>query len=58
MIELVTAAHRAVSAEQGSAGKRQIADRIQHLMANEFVGEPRALRVENTVVAHHERIFQ
>src|SRR5919201_3490926 len=58
MIELVAAAHGAVGAEQGSPCERQVADRIQHLVANELVREARSFRVENTVVADHERIFQ
>src|SRR5256886_14780041 len=58
VIELVAAAHRAVSAEQRSARERQIADCVQDLVANELVGKTRTLWVENTVVADDERIFQ
>src|SRR5262245_36867955 len=58
MIELVAPAQRAVSAEQRRARKRQIADCVQHLVANELVGETRTLWVENTIVADYERIFE
>src|SRR5262245_54120180 len=58
MVELVAAAHRPVSAEQGPARQRQIADRVQHFVANELVGETRTLRVENAVVADNERVLQ
>src|SRR6516225_10337201 len=58
MVELVAATHRAVSAEQGPARQRQIADRVQHFVANELVGETRTLGVENAVVADDERVLQ
>src|SRR4029077_1094772 len=58
MVELVAAAYGAVGAEQGSARECQVADGVQYLVANKLVGEPRTFRVENTVVADHERIFQ
>src|SRR5262249_5981517 len=45
-------------AQQGSPRERQVADRIQHLVANELVREARSFRIENTVVADYERIFQ
>src|SRR5215469_3847303 len=58
MVELVAATHRAVSAEQGPARQRQIADRVQYFVANELVGETHALRVENAVVADDERVLE
>src|SRR5205823_13241181 len=58
VIELVATAHGAVGAEQRSPRERQVADGIQHLVANELVREARSFRIENTVVADYERIFQ
>src|SRR5262249_20724140 len=58
MVELVAATHRTVSTEQGPARQRQIADRVQHFVANELVGKTGTLGVEDPVVAHDQRILE
>src|SRR5258707_5029328 len=47
-----------VGGEQWLTRERQIADGIEHLMAHEFVGEAQSLRVEHTILAHHQSIFE
>src|SRR3954471_6900623 len=47
-----------ISAEQGAAGQREVADGVQHLVTDEFVGEARALRIENAVVADDEGVLE
>ena len=37
MIELVAAAHRTIGRKQRRPGQRQIADRVERLVADEFV---------------------
>src|SRR5262249_38195479 len=44
--------------EQGPARQRQIADRVQHFVANELVGKTRTLGVEDPVVAHDQRVLE
>src|SRR5262249_25678486 len=44
--------------EQGSAGERQIADRVEDLVADELVREARALRVEDAGVGDDEGVFE
>src|SRR3954447_6783876 len=58
MVELMAASHGAVRGEQGAARKRQIADRVQDLVADEFVGETLAFRIEDAVVADDERVLE
>jgi hypothetical protein len=58
MVEFVAAAHRAIDAEQRRAGKRQIADRIHDLVADEFVGEAHAIRIEHPILGDHDRIVE
>src|ERR1700751_2461568 len=47
-----------ISAEQGAPGQRKVADGVQHLVADALVGEARALRVENAVVADDEGVLE
>src|SRR5215468_9532397 len=58
MVELVAATHRTVGAEQGPARQRQIADHVQHFVANELVGKTRTLGVEDPVVAYDQRVLE
>ncbi len=58
MIELVAAADGAVGGEQRLTGQRQVADRIEHLVAHEFVGVTQAVRIEHAVLGHHQRIVE
>src|ERR1700687_3372803 len=54
MIELVTAAHRAVGPEQWPARQSEVANRIQHLVAYEFIGEAGTFRIEDAIVGDNE----
>src|SRR5262249_36297434 len=38
VVELVTAAYRAIGAKHRQAGKREIADDVEHLVAHAFIG--------------------
>ena len=58
VVELVAAAHRAVGRQQGPSGERQIADRVEHLVADELVGEAHAFRVEDAVVGDDQRVLE
>ena len=44
VVELVAAAHGPVGAEQRRAGEREVADRVERLVAHELVGEAQAVR--------------
>jgi len=58
MIELVAATDGLVGRQQRLAGQRQIADRIEHLVAHELVGKAQALRIEHAVFADHQRVVE
>src|SRR5579863_4477569 len=58
MVEFVTAANRTVGAKQWRACEREIADGVERLVANEFIGKPQALGVENAVIGHDKRVFE
>src|SRR5262249_58218835 len=58
VIEVVAAGDRLVGGEQGCAGERQIADRVEDLVADELVREARALRIEDAVVGDDEGVFE
>src|SRR5262245_53387314 len=58
MIELMAATDGVVRGEKRRPGKREIADGIEHLVADELVWKAGALGVENAVIAHHESIFE
>src|SRR4051795_389111 len=58
MVELRAASYGAVRGKQGAARERQIADRVQDLVADEFVGETLAFRIEDAVIADNERVLE
>ena len=45
-------------ASKGSPGKSEIPDRVQHLVAHEFVAEARTFGIEDTVLRDHKRVFE
>ena len=58
MVQRVTAATRAEGAADRRAGEREIAHRVQHLVADEFVAEAQALGIENAVGRDGDGIFE
>ena len=58
MVQLVAAAYRAIGADQRSASKRQIAERIDRLVADELVGETYAIRIEHAIFGDYDRILE
>jgi hypothetical protein len=57
-VEPMAAAIGAVRAEQRQAGERQVAHRIQELVAHELVGEAQAFGVDHTVLADRDGVLQ
>src|SRR5260370_42513324 len=58
MVELVTATHRAVRAEQRPSRQSEVANCIQHLMAHELVGETGTFRIEDAIVGYDEGVLE
>ena len=58
MIELVAAADRTIGADQRRAGQRQIADRVDRLVADEFVGKRMPSRIEHAIFGDHDGILE
>ena len=54
----MAAADRTVRAQQRQAGQRKIADHVEHLVTDAFVGEAQAFGVEQAVVVEHHRIVE
>src|SRR5215831_4031386 len=58
MVYLVATAHRAVGPENRRAGERQIADRVEYLVAHELVGKAQTFGIENPVVGENQSVLQ
>src|SRR5271165_3194775 len=58
MVELMTATHRAVGGEQWTACQGEVANRIKHLVADEFIREAGTLRVEDTVIGNDKGVLE
>src|SRR5580692_6600126 len=58
MIELVAATHRTIAADQRRPGQCHVADRIDRLVTDEFVGETYALGIEDAVFGDHDRVLE
>ena len=54
----MAAAIGAVAAEDRHAGKGEIADGVEHLVADEFVGEAEAFRVDDAVFADNHGVIE
>ena len=54
----MAAAVGAVAAEDRRAGKRQVADRVEHLVTGEFVGEAQAFRIDDAIVADNDGVLE
>src|SRR5438067_10721514 len=58
VVELVAAAYRAVSAQDGRARECEIADRVEHLVTDELVRKAQAALVEDTILADDQRVLE
>ena len=58
VIELVAAADRLVRTEQRRSGKRQIADGVERLVPDEFVGIAQPFRIEQAVIGDDQCVLQ
>src|SRR5829696_6996730 len=57
-VEAMAAAEGPVGAKQRRAGERQIADGVEHLVADELVRIAQAFRVDDPVVADRDRVLE
>src|SRR5262245_47931070 len=58
VIELMATTDGLVGGEQWLASERQVPDGVEDLVANEFVAEPQAVRIEDAVLAHNEGVLE
>ena len=58
IVELVTAPHRTIAAEQRKAGQREIADHVEHLVAGALVGVAQPLDVEQAGLVEHHGVVE
>ena len=58
MVQLVAAAYRAISGQQGQAGQSEIADNVEHLVADAFVAVAQPFGIEQAAFVEHHRILK